>query len=753
MRTPATEVPTRRWSRTYAGWIARRRWLVVAGWAVLLVAMGGLLPDAPGSLEGGVESIVSTDSAPIDTEVRSYQAFGFSLLSRTAVVQRAPAGMPVTAQARAAQRAAKLARGEYDAGPVLAAVPVANSFGLFPGSREAGTTIITWLFMPPDVSFNRQYAAGRDFAQRHYGADDYVVGVTGSVPARVEQARVVHRSLSLVELATLAAVLLVVALAFRSLVAPLVTLVVAGVGVSATLQLTSAAGALLGVAVPSELEPLLVALLLGVVTDYVVFYLAGTRAALVEGEPPHAAAATATARFTPIVAVAGLTVASGTACLLVAHSTLFRAFGPGMALTVVVGLVTAATMTPALLAILGSWVFWPRRPVVADTALAPGAADRTRRRVGWLTDRRKATGVLTTGVVLLALLALPVQYLGLGLAFVPSLPTDNDVRRAAIAAKTGFADGILSPTVLLLEGTGIAGQRDALARLETRLASRPGVAGVLGPADLPVDQGQGVVLARDGNAVRYLIVLSDDPLDAKAIRSLRQLHAALDGLLTETGLAPARAGFAGDTAIAADVVADTSNDLLRIAVTALAVNLLLLVLFLRALLAPVCLLVLNVLTLLTTLGVTTLVFQGLLHHDGVTFYVPFAAAVLLVALGSDYTIFGVGHVWDEARRRPLREALVVAVPRTAWATTTAGFILAMSFGLLALVPLRPFRELAFAMAVGIGLDAVVVRALLVPSLLALLGGASGWPTRYLHDRRRRRRVDSHPVPLASTQDA
>lgn len=157
------------------------------------------------------------------------------------------------------------------------------------------------------------------------------------------------------------------------------------------------------------------------------------------------------------------------------------------------------------------------------------------------------------------------------------------------------------------------------------------------------------------------------------------------------------------------------------------VNLALLVLFLRALLAPLALLTASVLALGAALGLTTWVFQGMLGGDGLTFYVPFAAAVLLVAFGSDYNIFGVGHVWDEARRRPLREAIVLAVPQSTRAITAAGITLAVSFALLAVIPLRPFAELAFAMGAGIILDAVVVRSLLVPCTLTLLGRYASWP--------------------------
>jgi RND superfamily putative drug exporter len=168
---------------------------------------------------------------------------------------------------------------------------------------------------------------------------------------------------------------------------------------------------------------------------------------------------------------------------------------------------------------------------------------------------------------------------------------------------------------------------------------------------------------------------------------------------------------------------------------ALAVNLLILVLFLRALIAPVCLLTSSVLAIGATLGLTTRVFEDVLGVEGLTFYVPFVTAVLLVALGSDYNVFAVGHAWEEARYRPLRKALAATLPQSARTIRTAGVTLAVSFGLLAIVPLRPFREVAFAMSVGILIDALVVRSLVVPALLSLVGSASGWPGRHLAIRR------------------
>jgi len=713
----------------YARTVVKARWAVVVGWLLLTVAAALY---SPPSTDGGLSGLVSADSPPVQTEIQSFQRFGFPLLSRVAVVQREPAGLSPLVQAAAVARAAATTQGKYaDAAPILGAIPVANTGGLFPGAHESGTTIITLLFMPPTVGLNTQYAAAERFVERHFGPQDHVVGVTGTIPARVAQGQVVKTWIEPVELATLAAVLLVVAAAFRSLVAPLVALVTAGIAAQVMLDLVGTLGWVLHVPVPTEVGPLLVALLLGVVTDYVVFYLFSLRRELAAGRSRLGAARRATRDTTAIIVVAGLTVAAGTGVLLVAKFQLFHAFGPGMALAVLVGLAVAVTLVPALLAILGRCAFWPSR---LDRPLSPANSStvaRRDRRTRWLVRRKPAAAMLSLGVVALALCALPIRNLNLGLSFVPSLPADDQVRQAATAAREGFADGVVSPTVLLLQGPHITGKRAQLDRLQHLLAARRGVAGVVGPADQPIPDELGLVLSRDGSAARYLLVLDTQPLGGTGIDVVSSLQKDLPGMLATAGLSGAKAGLAGDTALAAGVVQKTTADLRRIIVATLVVNLLMLIFFLRALLAPVCLLALNLLSLSATLGISTLLFNDVLGHDGLTFYVPFAVAVLLVALGSDYNIFTVGRVWHEARRRPMREALIVAMPGSARAVGTAAVVLATSFGLLALVPLRPFGEIAFSMAVGVLLDALFVRSLLMPALLVLLGDASGWPGRRL----------------------
>jgi putative drug exporter of the RND superfamily len=261
---------------------------------------------------------------------------------------------------------------------------------------------------------------------------------------------------------------------------------------------------------------------------------------------------------------------------------------------------------------------------------------------------------------------------------------------------------------------------------------------VLGPATEPLARRFGVFLSRTGNAARYVIIFDHDPFNGVAIARLNELDGRLPDLLARAGLGGTRTTFGGGTALADQTIDDVLGDLTRIAPVVLAASFALLALLLRAIVAPLYLLGASVLALAAALGLTTYVFQDAFGGTDLTYYVPFAASILLVSLGSDYNIFVAGRIWDEARRSPFREAVAEAAPRAARAITVAGLVLAFSFALLAIVQLRSFRELAFAMCVGVLLDAFVVRSLFVPALVSLFGSAGSWPSGRLRPRRDRR---------------
>jgi RND superfamily putative drug exporter len=245
------------------------------------------------------------------------------------------------------------------------------------------------------------------------------------------------------------------------------------------------------------------------------------------------------------------------------------------------------------------------------------------------------------------------------------------------------------------------------------------------------------MVAKDGGAVRLALVSDSDPLNATAIGQVRVLTARLPALGAAAGLRGVRYEVGGQSALTSDAINATASDLWRVGLVIMAVTLLLLFLFLRALLAPVYLLAASLLAVLATLGLTVVISDAVLGSPDLVYFVPFAAGVLLVSLGSDYNVFVVGRIWEEARSRPARDAVAIAAPRASRAITTAGIALAASFGLLAVIPLQQFRQMAIIMAVGVVVDTFVVRSLLVPSLVALTGRAGMWPgQRRVRDRAR-----------------
>ena len=693
--------------------------------AVVAVLFLPALADVEEAPLGG---LVSADARAIEVERRSAELFGLPLLSRVAVVQRDRDGLAAAELARAGGRALRIDRRED---PLLAtvvfALPVTNSELVFRGARESGTTAITFLYYEPSASLNARTALAHTYASRIERDGDALAGVTGAVPARIAQWHEIEAALPLVEVATVTLIALVVGITFRSPGAPLVALAASALAFLIANRIVAFAGQHLGVAVPREVEPVMVVLLLGIVTDYSVFFLAGVRRRLAEGASALSATEQASRVTVPIVATAGIIVTLGTTALLVGRLEFFRAFGPGAAATALVALVVSVTFVPAVLATLGRIVFWPSgRATAVDEERSRSRLERLTRR---LTARPVAFVVAFLSAGALAAAATGLARIDLGFTLLRGLPADSEPRRAARAAAQGFAPGILSPTEVVVEGSGFRRRRDELVRLQRFLELFPGVAGVIGPRELPADVPLDVFVTADGRAARFVVVLDEDPLAAGGIERVRQLRRALPRLLDFVELEGARAALAGDTVLAADTVRGVIEDVGRIAVAALLVNFVLLALFLRALVAPLYLLAASALALAASLGLTTLVFQTVLGHEDVTYYVPFAAAVLLLSLGSDYNLFVVGRIWQEAARLPLRDAITIAAPRASGAITVAGVALAGSFALLALVPLRPFREFAFVMAVGVLLDSFVVRTLLVPALISLVGEASWWPGR------------------------
>ena len=172
---------------------------------------------------------------------------------------------------------------------------------------------------------------------------------------------------------------------------------------------------------------------------------------------------------------------------------------------------------------------------------------------------------------------------------------------------------------------------------------------MLGPGNELAELRGDLFVSEDGRAARYLVVLDEDPTGGAALEDLGALQERAPALADEAGLGGEQISFAGDTALARETVDTMSDDLLRIGAAAALVNLIFLIFFLRALVAPLYLLAASLLAVAASLGLTAFVFQELLGQGHLTYFVPFAVAVLLLSLGSDYNVFVVGRIWQEAK--------------------------------------------------------------------------------------------------------
>ena len=377
------------WDAVASGVVAWR-YVILLGWIAVAVLATVFLPGISSS--GAIGNLVPKKSAALAAELDATRLFGLPLTSGVEVVQRDPHSFPLAVQKHAAQVATDVDQGRVHGIYGLAgALPVANTAGLFPGSRERSTTIVTFLYFKPGVSLGAQSRGAQQFVRRYLSApQDHVVGVTGVAVARDAQGKIIVAHLPQVELATLLAIAVIVGLQFRSVGAPLAVLVCAGVAYLVDIRVVAWAGQLAGITVPPDLEPVLLVLLLGVTTDYSVFFLAGMRGRLHGGDARLPAARRATAEYLPIIVTAGLIVAAGSASLGVARLAVVRALGPGLALTVLIAMVVAVTLTPALIAIFGRLLFLPGRAPrpagnwrerIAKAAARPGAGHPDRLRL------------------------------------------------------------------------------------------------------------------------------------------------------------------------------------------------------------------------------------------------------------------------------------------------------------------------------------------------------------------------------------
>lgn len=734
---PVEAAKSGRPSRAFAWLVRGLRFLIIPALVVAAFAAWRYLPGVSSLPDSGVNALLPANTRAARSEAEASRLFGSSLLPRIAVVQRNPGGLTVAQQRRIVALAVRLDQDRLSGFPRGSrALPYINLARLLPGARERSTTAITFLGFPSALSPQSQRDYASDYA-RAVSVPGAQAEATGFIPGSVAQSDAIERGLGWVELATVLVVAAIIGLYLRSLLAPLVTLAAAGIAYLISVGLVAYIAETQGLQLQNQAEPIIVVLLVGVITDYSVFFLSGMRGRLRAGEEPRSAAQEATAEVIGIIFTAGLLVAAGLATLRLASIGFVQTLGPAMAIVVLVSLCVAITFVPATMGLFGRALFWPGlRPARTAEPFLSRVGAALRRAVARGTSWRwLAIPTVAVAVVGLVVAASGLAFTRLALTPIRALTSDTPTAHAAAEAERGFAAGIIAPTEIVLRRRDIGYRQERLGRFGRALARQPSVGAVIGAGMSPIPRKYRLLFrTRSGDAARYYVVFRHHPYSSAAISDLGRLQRAMPHLLADAGLARADVLYAGDTALAKGTTRLVSRDLVVIGLAAALVNLLLLAIFLRSLVAPVLLVASSALAIAATFGLTTYIFRDFLNTPDLTYFVPLAVGVLLLSFGTDYNLFVVGRIWQEAKERETAEAIQIAVPRASRAISIAGLALALSFAALAIVPIAPFREFAVAIAIGVIIDTFVVRTLLVPALLGAFGDKSWWPS---HRSRRR----------------
>ena len=678
------EIPAGSWTK----------WLVVGFWLVVVVVafplsnklMGAEKNDASAWLPANAES---TQVLDLQSHFQSPNIFP------AVVVYDRASGLTAADRAKAAADARSFAGlGGVGAGQVTG--PIGSADG------KAIQTIVS-------VNLGSQgwngaaTAADSIRAITLSDADGLTSHITGPLGNAADSSKVFKGIDSTLLYATLAVVIVILLITYRSPVLWLLPVLSAGVALITAEAVVYLLAAHAGLTVNAQSAGILLVLVFGASTDYALLIVARYREELRRHDRRHAAMAEALRRAGPAIIASGSTVIVAMLTLSVAELNSTKSLGPVLAIGVAVGMLAMITLLPALLVIFPRGVFWPYKP-------AYGSAEPTTRglwaRVGWAIAPRPRLVWVTT-VVVLGVLALGLTGLkASGLTSAQSFRghPDSVIGEAVLAAH--FPAGAGQPVVVI-------GSQNAAAALRSAFAATPGIAGVTPPA------------ARAGHA--YLEgTLTSPPDSAAAYATIDRVRAAVHAV------PGADAKVGGNTAINLDVQRASAHDRNLIIPLILAVVFIILALLLRALVAPLILTATVVLSFAAALGVSAFVFNHVFGFGGADTSFPLFVFVFLVALGVDYNIFLMTRVREEASRRDARHGALTGLAATGGVITSAGFVLAGTFAVLATIPATFLTELGFTIAFGILLDTIIVRSVLVTALNLDLGRWMWWPSKLAH---------------------
>ena len=530
-------------------------------------------------------------------------------------------------------------------------------------------------------------------------------------------------------LAAFGVVLLILLVVYRSPLLPLLVIGTAGMALVVSLAVAYLLAREGWIEVNGQSQGIASILVVGAATDYGLLLVARYREELRREESRSTAMRAALRQsWEPIVA-SGATVVLGVLCLLFSDLGSNRGLGPISAVGIAFAVLAALTFLPAVLVLFGRAAFWPFRPRYGDEQ----AHGRGWERVATAVGRRPARVLAWALAGLFALAAFLPTFDADGIPLSEAVRGGSESAAGQEALARHFDAGGASPANIVTPADDWADVADAAA----------GVGGVADVAPYtgrqagPPGAGGGEPVEVDG-LVRLDATLADAPDSEAAQATVADLRTAV------RAVDPA-ALVGGSTASDLDTQETAARDLAVIVPLVLLVITVVLALLLRAVVAPLLLVATVALSTAATVGVGALAFEHLFRFPGSDPQVLLIGFVFLVALGIDYNIFLMTRAREESQRHGTREGTIRALAVTGGVITSAGLVLAATFGALTVLPLVILIQLGFLVGFGVLLDTFVVRTLVVPSAVALLGDRTWWPSR-LARRRTPEEPDREPEP-------
>ena len=678
-----------RWAHRIAGLPSGRRtkWAVLVFWVIVIALTGSLAGKLMGAEKNDASAYLPA-SAEATQALNLQDHFTSKNLNPAVVVYVRPSGLTRADLAKAAADARKFATLK-DAGQVIGPIPSRDH-------QAAEVLIEAHLgFSSAITNFvNRVHSIGSS------GDPGLHVYVTGPAASAADSVKIFKGIDGTLLYATLGVVIVLLLLTYRSPILWLLPIMSAGVSLIVAEAVIYELVLHEGLVVNGQSAGILVVLVLGASTDYALLLIARYREELRRHEDRHEAMAVAMRRAGPAILASGGTVIAGMLCLLAADSADISGLGPVAAIGIAVGLLAMITLLPALLVITGRWVFWPLRPRY-------GSDDPTTRgpwaRIGGRIARRPRTVWIVTAVLLaaasLGLLSLKLGALTQAQSYrgTPSAVAGEKVLARHFPAGAG-------------EPVYVIGNAGAAPRMRAALAGTKGITAVV-----PPQVRDGLVLLQG-----TLAVPPDSQAAYMVVSRVRAAEHAIPGADAKVG---------GETAINADVQHYAIRDRNIIIPLVLLVVLIILGLLLRAVVAPLVLVGTVILSFGAALGLSALAFRYIFGFAGADNSMPLLAFVFLVALGIDYNIFLMTRVREESVKSGTHRGMLAGLAATGGVITSAGLVLAGTFATLATLPLVILTEIGFTVALGVLLDTLVVRSVLVTALTLDIGRHMWWPSR------------------------